>query len=289
MRNGRTTEGNGSAYSGDGVMGLTLGDGARIAYRWDGPEGAPVLVLSNALGTTLGMWDEQIPAFSRAHRILRYDSRGHGQSSSPPGGYSLDRLGRDVLELLDGLGLDKVSFCGLSLGGMVGQWLAVHAPGRLEHLVLANTAPYIGPPEGWQTRIETVLRDGMESIADASTERWFTRDFPARHPKKVAAIREMLLSTSRGGYAGCCAAIRDMDLRPVTRLIHTPTLLVVGQRDPSTPPKDASLIAGPMRRPPERVTLDAAHLSNVEQPEAFAAAVLDFLAPAHHEQGAATL
>lgn len=286
MASGKTSNGGAGAHAGGGTQSLTLGDGARIAYRWDGPEEAPVLVLSNSLGTSMGMWDPQVERFSRAFRVLRYDTRGHGQSSAPPGSYSIDRLGRDVLELLDGLGIDKVHFCGLSLGGMIGQWLAVRAPGRLERLVLANTAAYMGPPEGWQTRIETVLRDGMESVAAASISRWFTPGFPERQPKAVAAIRQMLLTTSRGGYAGCCAAIRDMDQRPTTQLIHTPTLLVVGLQDPSTPPKDASLLAGPMTRPPERVDLQAAHLSNVEQPEAFSDAVLEFLAVSSLDQAA---
>jgi len=283
-----STEGR-STHRADGVREFTLGDGARLAYRWDGPVGAPVLVLSNALGTSLGMWDAQIGAFSRTHRVLRYDTRGHGRSSSPPGAYSIDRLGRDVLELLDGLSVPRVHFCGLSLGGMIGQWLAVHAHERIERLVLANTAPYLGPAEAWQARIETVMRDGMDAVADASVARWFTPRFSTAHPREVAELREALVSMSRGGYAGCCAAIRDMDLRPIARLIHAPTLLIVGVQDPSTSPRDAALLAGPMPRPPERVDLRAAELSNVERPGEFTRAVLDFLAPSHLEQGAATL
>ena len=258
---------------------VTLGDGCRLAYRLDGPEGAPVLVLSNSLGTHLQMWAPQIDAFAGLFRVLRYDSRGHGASDAPPGAYSLDRLGRDVVELLDALRLGRVHFCGLSKGGMVGQWLGMRAPERIGRLVLANTAAYMGPPSGWQQRIETVLRDGMHAITEAVLERWFTPQFRASAPGRVAAVRDMLLTTAPAGYAGCCAAIRDMDLRVTAPLVAVPTLLIAGARDPSTPPATAQELARLLPERPRVVTLDAAHLSNVEQPDAFNRAVLDFLDP----------
>ena len=256
---------------------VTVGDGCRIAYRFDGPNDRPVLLLSNSLGTNLGMWEPQVAAFTQRFRVLRYDSRGHGASDAPPGAYSMDRLGRDAVELLDALGLERAHVCGVSKGGMVGQWLGFRAPERVNRLVLANTAPYMGPPSGWQQRIETVLREGMAPIAAGSAARWFTPEFQARAPDVVQSVLEVLRSISPGGYAGCCAAIRDMDLRPTAALIAPPTLIIAGTRDPSTPPEDAEALARAMRRSPRLVKVEAAHLSNVEQPEAFARAVLAFL------------
>ncbi len=256
---------------------VTTGDGCRLAYQLEGPEERPVLLLSNSLGTRLSMWEPQLAAFRGHFRVLRYDSRGHGGSDAPPGAYSLDRLGRDVLELLDALGLSRVHFCGLSKGGMVGQWLGVFAPERLECLVLANTAPYMGPPSGWQQRIELVLRQGMSAIVEGVLERWYTPAFRARAQDAVQHTRAMLLGTPAVGYAGCCAAIRDMDLRPLAPLLKVPTLVIAGAQDPATPPESAEALARAMGRTPTLVRLDAAHLSNVEQPEAFSRAVLDFL------------
>ncbi|MDE8652775.1 3-oxoadipate enol-lactonase [Novosphingobium album (ex Liu et al. 2023)] len=251
-------------------------DGCRIAWSLDGRKNAPVLMLSNSLGTDMGMWAPQMDVWAREFRVLRYDSRGHGGSDSPPGAYAMDRLGRDVVELLDALGLGRVHFCGLSMGGMVGQWLAVHAPERLERLVLANTSAYMGPPSGWQDRIEGVRKNGMVPLADASIARWFTPDFPSRVPGAVEPIRAMLLANDPVGYAGCCAAIRDMDQRPTARLNRTPTLVIAGSEDPSTSVGDGAFLADNARQA-ELVTLPAAHLSNVECAEAFADAVTAFL------------
>jgi len=255
---------------------ITTLDGCRIAYRFDGPEGAPVLLLSNSLGTDMGMWEPQMAAWTQAFRVLRYDSRGHGASGSPAGAYSMDRLGRDVVDLLDALELDRVHFCGLSKGGMVGQWLAVHAPERLDRLVLANTAAYMGPPSNWQNRIEGVLKDGMAPLTEASIARWFTPEFPARDPQAVEPIRAMLLANDPTGYAGCCAAIRDMDQRPTARLNQTPTLVIAGELDPSTSIGDAAFLADSAGKG-RLFTLPAAHLSNVECPQAFGNAVAEHL------------
>ncbi|MNI39493.1 3-oxoadipate enol-lactonase 2 [compost metagenome] len=259
------------------VQYFTADDGCRIAYRFDGQEGAPVLLLSNSLGTTMQMWAPQMAAFTQRFRVLRYDSRGHGQSDSPAGAYSMDRLGRDAVLLLDAVGVERADFCGLSKGGMVGQWLGVRAPERIGKLILANTSAYMGPPSGWQARIEGVLRDGMAPLAEASIARWFTPDFPSRSPEAIAPIREMLLACDPSGYAGCCAAIRDMDLRPTATLIGPPTLVIAGSQDPSTSVADGRWLAEAAQQG-RLVALDAAHLSNVERPEEFQAAVLDFLA-----------
>lgn len=256
------------------------GDGCAIAWRMDGPEDgaadAPVVILSNSLGTGLDMWAPQVAALSASFRVLRYDTRGHGRSDVPGGAYGLDRLGRDVLDLMDALGIARAHFCGLSLGGMTGQWLGVHAPDRFDRLVLANTAAYMGPPSGWQARIASVLENGMAVMTSALLERWFTPEFRATAPDSIAPVREGLLATSPEGYAGCCAAIRDMDMRPVVGLIDLPTLVIVGASDPATPPADGEAIAARIAGS-RLVTLEAAHLSNIEQAAAFNAALLDFL------------
>lgn len=258
----------------------TVGDGCAIAWRMDGPEDgagdAPVVILSNSLGTAMDMWSAQVVALAARFRVLRYDTRGHGRSDVPAGAYGLDRLGRDVLDLMDALGIARAHFCGLSLGGMTGQWLGVHAPDRFDRLVLANTAACMGPPSGWQSRIASVLENGLAGMTSAILERWFTPEFRAAAPDGIAPVREGLLATSPAGYAGCCAAIRDMDMRPVIGLIDLPTLVIAGARDPATPPADAEVLAARIAGS-QLVTLDAAHLSNIEQPAAFNAALLDFL------------
>lgn len=255
---------------------FTTGDGCRIAWRWDGPEGAPILLLSNSLGTDMSMWEPQIAAWTRQFRVLRYDQRGHGASDVYPAAYSLDRLGRDVVELLDELALERVNFCGLSLGGMTGQWLGIREPHRLDRLVLANTSSFMGPPANWDSRIAAVRWNGMAELAQASIERWFTVDFASAGAPAVDRIAATLLATDPIGYAGCCAAIRDMDLRRTVSLIDTPTLVIGGARDPATPPHHSEALAAAIPQA-KLVMLEAAHLANVEQPDAFARAVLDFL------------
>lgn len=254
----------------------TMIDGARIAWSLEGPGDRPVLMLSNSLGTGMAMWDAQIAAFAQSFRVLRYDTRGHGGSTASPGDYSLDRLGRDVVELLDTLGIPAVDFCGLSLGGMTGQWLGVFAPHRVRRLVLANTSAFMGPPDGWQDRIQRVRGQGLAAIAEAVLARWFTPDFLARNTPAAAAVRTQLLATDPIGYSGCSAAIRDMDLRPIAALIARPALVISGDLDPATPLAHAQWLQANIAGA-RLVTLNASHLSNVEQPEAFAAATLAFL------------
>ena len=254
---------------------IRTGDGCRIAYRVDGADGAPFLILANSLGTAMAMWDAQMCHFAAHFRVVRYDSRGHGRSDAPAGGYSIDRLGRDVIELADELGIDRFHFCGLSKGGMVGQWLGWRVPERLERLVLANTSPFMGPPSDWDNRIRTVLASGMGIMTEAVLERWFTPGFRADPSPELEAVRTMLLATKPQGYAGCCAAIRDMDQRAVLALIDTATLVIAGDADPATPIEHSHMLANGIRGATLRV-LPAAHLSNVEQPEAFAEAVLGF-------------
>jgi len=267
----------GGSHAGLGKVGIiTTGDGCRIAYRTDGPESGPFLLLSHSLGTTMDMWAPQIEALSRDYRVLRYDSRGHGASDVPIGAYSMDRLGRDVIELLDELGIRSVSFCGLSLGGMVGQWLAWRVPERIERLVVANSSSYLGPPQDWDTRIAAVRAGGMAALVDAVLQRWFTPAFRESHEQAIAPIRTMLLETDAQGYAGCCAAIRDMDQRRLGALISAPTLVIGGESDPATPPDHATRLASGI--PGARLAmLEAAHLSNVEQAAPFNVVVASFL------------
>jgi len=249
---------------------------ARLHYELTGPETRPTLVFSNSLGTDFSMWDPQMPAHSQRFRILRYDKRGHGQSSVPPGDYTIEQLGRDVIALLDSLGIDRVHFCGLSIGGMTGMWLAVHAPERLARLVLCNTAARIGTNETWNGRIAAVRKGGMKDVAAAVIERWFTPEFRAASPEKVAPALAMLENANPVGYTGCCAAIRDMDQRDAISAIKVPTLVIYGAKDPVIPTADALFVAERIRGA-QTLALDAAHLSNVERAEAFTQGVADFL------------
>ncbi len=248
----------------------------RTHYRWDGPAEKPVLLLSNGLGTNLTMWDRQIPELSREFRVLRYDPRGHGKSSVPPGPYSIEQLGCDVLALVDRLGIERFCFCGLSMGGMVGQWLGVESPERLTGLVLCNTAAKIGTIESWNTRIELVLKGGVEAAIPLVLDRWFTPDFQKNEPDVVARNREMLVSTPPAGYVAGCAAVRDMDQREAVHNICVRTLVIAGAYDPVTPPAEGRYLADNIAGA-SYVELAAAHLSNVEAPAEFNSAVLQFL------------
>lgn len=243
----------------------------RLHHRFDGDPGAPVVVLAGSLGSTLAMWEPQLPALAQRFLVLRYDHPGHGGSPVPDAGVTIDDLGEAVVALLDELGLERVSFCGLSLGGMVGMWLASTAPERVDQLALCCTAPRFGPARRWQERADAVRARGMEAVAEAVLERWFTPGLRA-----PARYREMLLATPAEGYARCCEAIRDADLRPHLSAIEASTLVVVGARDPAVSEDDTRLLAG--IRGARVVALEAAHLANVEQPSAFADALLEHLA-----------
>lgn len=257
---------------------LRLADGD-LYYQLDGPAGAPVLVLSNSLGTDLQMWEGQIEAFTQHFRVLRYDTRGHGQSLVTPGLYSIEQLGRDVLALVDAMGISAFSFCGLSMGGLIGQWLAINAPTRIQRLVLCNTAAKIASAEVWNSRIDTVLRDGhaaMHALRDASIARWFTAEFAAAQPALVEPVVGMLSATSPQGYAANCAAVRDADFGEQITNIQAPTLIVCGTADTVTTSEHGRFMQAHIANA-QRVEFHAAHLSNVEVGEAFTRTVLDFL------------
>ena len=222
------------------------------------------------------MWDPQIQELSEHFRVLRFDTRGHGGSDVPPGAYSFDRLGRDVNELLDALNIERVHFCGLSLGGIIGQWLAVHTPERIDRLVLCNTSSYLGPADQWDDRIATVLKADPAETAGMFLRNWFPPALLEADGSVVAKTRAMLLATNRQGFAGSYAAIRDMDMRRTIALIACPTLVIAGQYDAVTLPSHSEFIAATIPGA-KLVVLPVVHLSNLESPDIFMKAVLDFL------------
>jgi 3-oxoadipate enol-lactonase len=250
----------------------------RLHHRLDGPEGAPPLVLSSSLGTTHAMWDPQVAALAERFRVLRFDTRGHGRSPAPPGPYSIDDLGRDALELLDELGLERVSWCGLSLGGMLGMWAASEAPERFERVVLACTSAHFPPPEMWDERARDAREKGMGALADASLDRWLTPEFRDARPELADWLRAMVAATPAEGYACCCEAIRDMNLFERLGRIAAPTLVIAADDDPSTPPAvHVEPIAAAIPGARMTVLAGARHLANVEQPDAFTRAMLEHL------------
>ncbi len=251
-------------------------DGCPIHVEVSGPDRAPVLMLSNSLGTNLHMWDDQAPAFTERFRLIRYDRRGHGRSGAPEGPYTIERFGLDALAILKALNVKKANWCGLSMGGMVGMWLGANAPERFSKIVLANTTHYYPDKSGWVDRIKAVTQNGLSGIVEANLDRWFTKEFRDRAPKTMLRIRDMFVATPAKGYVACIEAIRDMDLRDALPKIKAPTLVIAGRHDPATSVAMAEAICAGI--PHARlVVLEAAHLSNIEQPQEFTDAVLDFL------------
>ena len=255
---------------------IKVDDGCTIHAEIEGPERAPVLMLSNSLGTDLHMWDEQVAAFTQHFRLVRYDRRGHGKSSVPKGPYTMERLGRDVLGVLDALSIEKINWCGLSMGGMVGMWLGANAAQRIDKLILSNTSAYFPDRSMWDGRIKLVREKGLEGVVDANMERWFTPEFRQRSGAAMSKMREMFLATKVEGYIGCGEAIRDMDHRPLLPKITRPTLVIAGRRDPATTLEAGEYIKANV--PGAKIAvLEAAHISNLEQPKVYAETVLGFL------------
>src|SRR6267378_6962305 len=198
-------------------------NGGHLHYQFEGRANAPALVLSNSLGTNFSMWDAQMPELRKHFRVLRYDTRGHGQSEVTPGPYSFEQLGRDVLALADETDIGSFSFCGLSMGGVTGMWLGIHAGKRLHKLVLCSTGAKIGNPDTWDARIDAVRKSGTKSIAAGTMESWFTASFREREPQTVERIQKTLANTNNEGYIACCEALRDADLRDQVASISVPT------------------------------------------------------------------
>ena len=243
---------------------------------FEGNRERPVLMFSNSLGTTLDMWAEQASALSEQFAILRYDTRGHGGSVVTAGEYRIDELADDAIAIMDELALAQVDFCGLSMGGMIGLSLGLRAPSRIRRLIVANSAAQIAPAQLWNDRIATVRRNGMAAIADGVAQRWFTAEFIARNPDIVNAIKRMIVDTPVEGYASCCAAVRDFDVREKMRDIHLPVMVIAGAADPATPPAVTLQISQAITGSRYEL-LPAAHLSNIECSVAFDHLLTDFL------------
>jgi 3-oxoadipate enol-lactonase len=257
---------------------LTI-NGTELNYRLDGDPTAPVVLLSNSLASNLNMWAAQVPALLAAgFRVLRYDARGHGHSQVPAGPYTMEMLAADALGLMDALQLEKVHFCGLSMGGMTGQMLATHHSARLNSLVLCATAAYMGPPELWAGRIKLVEESGMAAVAGPTIDRWFTARNQRALPAAVAEVRAGILATPAAGYAACAAAIRDMDQRETIHAIRVPTLVMVGALDPGTTVEAARLMHARIPGAELLIIPESQHFFNVEMPQQFNAGLLDFLA-----------
>ena len=251
-------------------------DGCLLNVSVEGRDGGPTLMLSNSLGTTLQMWEPQMAALTKLFRVVRYDRRGHGKSSVPPGPYSMERFGRDVVAILDDLNIERVHWGGLSMGGMVGQWLGANAPQRIDRLILANTNCYYPDPTNWNNRVKAVNEGGIASVADAVIASWLTADFRERSPQISARMKAMLVASPVQGYIACCEALSKLDQRDLLPRIKARTLVIAGRKDMATPVEAGEYIRAHI--PGAGMTLlDAAHISNVEQPHDFTDAVVGFL------------
>jgi 3-oxoadipate enol-lactonase len=259
-------------------MPTATANGVKLNYRLDGPEQGPVLLLANSLATNLSMWEPQVPAFTDAgYRVLRFDKRGHGASAVPAGPYTMEQLAADALGLLDALKIERAHFCGLSIGGMIGQQLGARHGDRFASIALCDTTAFVPDKQSWEQRFAAVRSDGMAAVLDATLERWFTAAGRARLPEVMGKVREMILATPVEGYCGCGAAIRDMDNRPLLAQIQRPTLVLVGRHDPGTTVEAAQYLHEHIPGATLAILDDSAHLCNLEQPEAFNAAVLAHL------------
>ncbi|MBF22983.1 3-oxoadipate enol-lactonase [Neopusillimonas maritima] len=251
-------------------------NGVRLAYDISGPEGAPFLILSNSIATTKAMWNPQLDALSKEFRVVRYDTRGHGKSDVPFGPYSIDDLGQDVLGLLDKLKIDSAHFCGLSLGGMTGMWLASKYSERVNKLVLCHCVSHIGNAEMWNKRIAHIRENGMSDIAFGQVERWFRKGYDCSHPDIYRMFQKGVCDTPVEGYVGCCAVLRDADLSSLLSTITSPTLVVGGREDIATPPEKTRVVAQKIKNA-EYMELEGGHLSNWDSETDFTNVLNDFL------------
>lgn len=258
------------------VTRVAVEPGLALAVEMCGPKDGPVVILSNSIGSSRGMWDEVVER-SRSHaRIIRYDTRGHGQSGIATGPFDLARLGHDVLAIMNHLEIDRATFCGLSLGGVTGMWLGTNAPDRFSGFVFANTASSFPPPDIWRERAAAVRKSGMSSLVQPTLDRWLTKRFQAAQEARTADIGIMIGSTPAEGYAACCEVLAEADESGSLARLQSPVLVIVGEHDPSTPPSRGAEIVSAVSGS-KMVSLDAAHLSAIEAPDAFAGAMLEFL------------
>ncbi len=258
-------------------MNVFLSDGLKLAYRVDGPEGAPPLVLINSLGTNLHMWDAQTALLSPTLRVIRFDNRGHGASDVPAEPCTIEQYGGDVLALLDTLGIARAHLCGLSLGGVIAQWCAIHHPERVISATFANTAARVGSEQSWDARIEAVQTGGIAAIHTAVMSRFLSESYRLSQPENTQQISTMLMTTSQAGYIAACMALRSADLRALVPGIHIPTLILAGELDESTPPFQAQELHAAIADSELVIFPATAHLSNVERPQDFSTCLLDFI------------
>jgi len=252
--------------------------GIEMSYRLEGPPGAPVVMFSNSFLTDYGMWDDQVPHFGERYRLLRYDARGHGDTQATPGPYSIDLLVADAVALLDALGIERVHFVGLSMGGMIAQLLASKHPERLLSVTLSDTACRLPPESAWDERINLAQTKGTAAFVQPMTTRWLTPAYYAQHPAIVAKLGTMIAKTSVAGAVGCAEAIKKMDLSPILSAIAVPTLIVVGEQDVGTPVAAAEFLHRAIPGSRLSIIKDAGHLPNIEQTATFDRIVLDFIA-----------
>lgn len=248
-----------------------------LAYHLEGADDAPVVVLASAIATDMRMWNPQRAVLSQDFRVLRYDQRGHGGSPTPPGPYRIDDLGTDLVGLLDRLEIERAHVCGVSLGGMVGMWMGIHAPERVDRLVLACTAPERGPADRWHQRARQARESGLESMADDAVSRWISSELPEERAGDLALLREMFVGTDEAGYAACCEAIGGMDFRDALHRVVAPTLVISGGNDPAVPIEDARALAEAIPGARHVNIADASHLANVDAAETFNELVLQHL------------
>ena len=256
-------------------MSRTEGRTGNLDWTDHGPDGGRAVLLLHSLGTDSTMWMHQIPAFSPMRRVLTIDLPGHGRSMAVEGDYRLEDLGRDVLGVADSAGIDRFDLAGISLGGLISLWLAIAVPDRVLTLVASNTAARVATSEFWSERLSAVSELGMEGIRPSVVPRFFTPDFPERDPETFRSVETVFTSVDPVGYAGCCAALRDADLRDTVTEIRCPTLIVAGEQDQATPPADGEFLRGQIAGSSLVVIPDAAHLANLDQPEAFSNTVLN--------------
>lgn len=262
--------------SGSSVTHVPVESGLALAVEICGPKDGPVVILSNSIGSSRGMWDEVVERLRPHAGIIRYDTRGHGQSGVATRPFDLARLGRDVLGIMDHLEIGRATFCGLSLGGVTGMWLGANAPDRFSGFVFANTASSFPPPDIWRDRAVAVRKSGMSPLVQATLDRWLTKRFQAAEQARTADIGNMIASTPAEGYAACCEVLAEADESGSLARLQSPVLVIVGEHDPSTPPSRGAEIASAVRDS-KIVSLDAAHLSAIEAADAFAGALLQFL------------
>jgi 3-oxoadipate enol-lactonase len=255
---------------------IDAGDGVQLAVKVSGQRDGPPLLLSNSLATSNGMWTEVAGLLAPLVRVVRYDTRGHGLSDAPEGGYAVDRLGHDVLAILDALKIPQATICGLSLGGLTAMWLGIHAADRVCGLVLANTAASFPPESMWRDRAATARSSGLAAFVQPSLERWVTQRFRDAHAERTADLAAMIVATSAAGYAGCCEVLATTDLLTDLPRIACPVRIIAGSEDRSTPLERSEQMRTAIGHA-DLITLDAAHISAVEDPQSFADAVREFL------------